>query len=205
MDCRHQEQAKKALENAEREQQMRRELAEAAAGVLADLPTTIPEIPEKLQSKTLSLAYFLARLRAYVPRDHKDAVRSAPDVEVPTRLTKQLLRLGRSVALVRHKGCLTPAEFAIMRKVALDSIPSTRRAILNELLNLKRRNLVAPYQYFAQQCRISWTPARVQLEDLMLLGLVEKVKDNNGKDAYQLKAETFQEWKTIAPGPSERH
>jgi hypothetical protein len=89
---------------------------------------------------TFSARRFASDLREAHRRGHLTVVNRAPEVEVPTRIVKQLLRLEQGVALVRHLGCLTDAEFAIMRKVALDSVPLARKAMFNDLMALKSQN-----------------------------------------------------------------
>src|SRR5262249_36930826 len=75
MPVNHREQADRASKNVNNETTMRREIQEAAAGVLNNLPTIVPSIPEPIRQKTLTLAYLLARLRTYVARDHQDSVK----------------------------------------------------------------------------------------------------------------------------------
>ena len=196
MDTDHKEQTKRAMRNANNEPAMREELAQAAAGVLAGLPDVVPQVPQPLQERTLTLAYLLARLRTYVARDRNDVVHRAPEVEVPTRIVKQLLRLGQSVALVRGKEEVTDDEFAIMRKVALDSVPSARLGIFNQLLRAKQEGRIYDVDAFAKKCRISHSPAKRHLDDMMLLGLAEpQVRDR--KFYYRLRDDVWTEWKQV--------
>src|SRR5262249_10135162 len=53
----HEEQTRRAMNNANNEPTIRRELAAAAAGVLAGLPEMIPEVPTDLQRKVQKLAF----------------------------------------------------------------------------------------------------------------------------------------------------
>jgi hypothetical protein len=185
------EQAKRAMtqENA----QMREELAQAAAGVLDHLPDTVPGVSAAMANRTLLLADLLARLRTYVDRDRTDVVQQAPDVEVPTRLVKQLLRLGKSVALVRHKMQITDDEFKIMLKVATDSIPSARRDVFGALLQCRGEGTAKPVEYFAHRCRISHSPAKRHLDNMRLLGLV-KTEMSGRQDHYRVTDEVWEEW-----------
>lgn len=198
-------QARRAMANAEHEKIMREELAAAAAGVLTGLPSVVPEVPKSIEDKTLPLAYLLARLRTYVARDRNDVVHRAPEVEVPTRITKQLLRLGRSVASVRHKECLTEDEFAVMRKVALDSVPAARKAMFLELVDLRRSKTDAPVDYFAKECRISHSPAKRHLDDLVLLGVAKGREGVNRTLHYTLTNEVFQQWGQVKGQAGARH
>ncbi|MGH7174330.1 MAG: hypothetical protein ACRELG_29030, partial [Gemmataceae bacterium] len=196
MQTDHKEQTRRALNNANNEPVMRAELAQAAAGVLAGLPDVIPGIPCTLQEKVQTLAYLLARLRTYVTRDHNDVVHTAPEVEVPTRIVKQLLRLGQSVALVRHRDHLTDAEFAVMRKVAINSVPSARLTLFYELLKAAEEQLMYPVVHYAAQCRISHSPAKRHLDDMILLGLVKS--ETRGRQLYySLSAEAREDWGAI--------
>jgi hypothetical protein len=192
MDTDHKKQTEWAMKNANCEPVIRAELAKAAAGVLAGIGDAIPEIPQTLQQKTQTLAYLLARLRTYVARDRNDVVHQAPEVEVPTRIVKQLLRLGQSVALVRRKEVVTHSEFALMQKVALDSMPSARRAVFRCLLEHKGGLI----EDVAKSCRISFSPAKRHLDDLVLLGLAEESAQDR-KAFYRLTSEVRQEWLVI--------
>jgi hypothetical protein len=189
----HREQARRAMANANREPEMRRELAKATADVLAGLSDQVPVVPEALRERTLTLAYLLARLRTYVARDRNDVVHRAPDVEVPTRIIKQLLRLGQSLAQVRHKAEVTEDEFAILRKVALDSMPAARQTIFRNLVEAK----VTTAKQTAQVCRVSESVARRHLDDLVLLGLGKSRDADNRKVEYLLTKEARQEWLMI--------
>jgi hypothetical protein len=196
MAVNHREQAKRAMRQNNRE--MKEALARAAAGVLDNIPKVVPAVGVVLQSKTLLLAHLLARLRTFVARDRNDVVHVAPDVEVPTRIVKQLLRLGQSVALVRRKPSVTSAEFKIMRKVALDSVPSARLAVFNELVQLRAKGKIGPIDYFAEKCRISHSPARRHLDDMVLLGLAG-TKTQKQMLLYKLSDEVWGEWQEIGP------
>ncbi len=191
------EQARRALDNANNEPTFREALATAAAGVLADLPDAVPTISEELKERTLTLAFLMARLRTFVGRDRNDVVQRPPEVEVPTRVAKQLLRLGQGLALVRRRPAVTDAEFLVMRKVALDSTPSARRTVFGALL---RQPGPAEIATFAQSCRMSHSPTKRNLDDLVLLGLAE-ANTVQKKVRYALTDECRGEWATIA-GPS---
>lgn len=189
----HKQQTRRAMTNANHEPGIRNDLATAAAGVLAGLPDVIPEVPDTLQEKVLTLAYLLARLRTYVARDRNDVVHTRPEVEVPTRIVKQLLRLGQSLCLVRHRDCLTDAEFAVMRKVAMDSVPSARLAIFNELVRAAERKQMYAVSHYADRCRISHSPAKRHLDDMQLLGLAQTV-ERNRMMYYMLSPEAKHDW-----------
>jgi hypothetical protein len=192
-----QHQARRALDNANQEPRMRAELAKAAARVLAGLGQQAPSVPRAIENQTIALANLLAKLRTYVGRDNKDVVQDAPEVEVPTRIVKQLLRLGQSLALVRRLKSVTAAEFALMKKVALDSVPSTRLSVFHAL----RRQCDITADNVATDCRISATAAWRHLDDLQLLHLVEPSKstkgEHKGKTVYNLTAAVRTEWRQL--------
>jgi hypothetical protein len=100
------------------------------------------------------------------------------------------------VALVRHKDAVTAAEFRIMRKVALDSVPSARLAVYEELLEASRAKRMYTVQDVADRCRISFTPASRHLKDMELLGLARTVyKDKHLH--YGLTGEVQGEWRQL--------
>ncbi len=140
----------------------------------------------------MRLAYLLARLRTYVDRDRTGVVDRPPEVEVPTRLAKQLLRLSQSVALVRGKEFITDDEFIIMKKVALDSAPSARLAVFRYLFACKGGRVAA----LAKGCRISESSCKRHLHDLVLLGLA--TEETKARTAFfSLNQEARNDWLAV--------
>lgn len=191
------EQTRRAMAGANNEKEMRESLANAAAGVLAGIPDYVPTIPEAIQEKTLILADLLARCRTYIHRDRNDVVHTAPEVEVPTRIVKQLLRLGQSLALVRHKQELTEKEFDTMRKVAFDSMPSARRTLVKSLLSVK---VSKEAKYYAKECTISESVIKRHINDLHLLGIVDESEMTgkfHHKKIFKMSDEAREEFTTV--------
>jgi hypothetical protein len=187
------EQVDRAVDNDGKEEQMRQELSDAVGGVLAGLSSVVPTVDYGIKSDTKKLSLLLAKLRCFVERDRNGVAHTAPEVEVPTRLVKQLLTLGRALAMVRGEPEVTDDEFEVMRKVAIDSIPSARLETFKRLLSFD--NLTATD--VADRCNFSLSVARRHLDDLVLLGLAWT--DSKEKEKrYSIVYEVREQWKSLS-------
>ena len=75
---------------------------------------------------------FVACGRAIVLRKEVDGQYETIDVqrEAPWRVAKQLINLGRALARIHGRTVLTGHEIEMLRRVALSSLPSDRRDVL---------------------------------------------------------------------------
>lgn len=125
---------RQAIANVGGEDTMRRELSEAVAEFLKHLQVPDELAPDKdTIDELITLSDLVARARSQVARDFKGDPEFAHASEMPTRISKQLAQLWRGA-----KACaLTDAEaLAAVRRVAADSIPPDRRAVLEAVSNL---------------------------------------------------------------------
>ena len=121
----------RAIGNANRGADFRAELRQAAQAVLAGIPRgIIPTLSPSLVTRTARLADVLATCRTYVGREKGGEVFYHPHPELGSRVAKQLLRIGQSLALVRGRSCVNEDDFTLMKRVALDSMPSIRLKVL---------------------------------------------------------------------------
>jgi hypothetical protein len=127
----------KSLDNAGFKDKMRIELADAVLGVLAGVRHYRPKLPPAIRTATMGLAELVSHGRTPVEHLHNSKLISRPhEIEFANRVVCQLLRLGLGVALLRGKRAVTWAEYKIMRRVALDSIPSDRSCMIQALSRL---------------------------------------------------------------------
>ncbi|MEE9541063.1 MAG: hypothetical protein V3V85_06175, partial [Candidatus Thorarchaeota archaeon] len=128
--------AKAAREGSGKEEEMRRELRKAMADCIASVDLdTIPEWSEDLGSALDSLVTLCAIARSGVVRSggYSKELQVIPEPEVPTRLIKQLVKLGQASAMLRGADKVETEDYELIKKVAIDTMPATRWKILQAL------------------------------------------------------------------------
>lgn len=121
---------RKAIGNTGSEEAMRRELAEAAAGVLAGVDTTPAEITEQETDVLLAAADLVTLARTGVEYDYRGDVIDAHAPEMPTRFAKQLAQVVRGgVAIGIDRG----QALRLAIRCARDSMPPLRLAIIDDI------------------------------------------------------------------------
>jgi hypothetical protein len=110
----------------------RKQARETVASLLANLPAKLPELPDDVADAIEDAALVTAWGRGAVPRNGygRREIEGVPVVEEPMRLVQQLGTLARGVLAF---GLPPEAAADIARRVALDSIPAARRAVLQVL------------------------------------------------------------------------
>src|SRR5262249_50084215 len=112
---------------------VRKKLQQAVKQFMDSVPRIQPNVDAKMLEKILDLADLLSTCRTYVHRDRNDDMPCLPQPELASRVSKQLMRVGQSVASVRGRSTVTEDEFLIMKRIALDSLPTNRRQLLKVL------------------------------------------------------------------------
>jgi hypothetical protein len=113
----------------------RRDLKDAVHTLLAGLPRIEPRLPDETAEKIAALAEFVVRARTHVKRDgHKKEIRYVPEAEAPTRLSQQLSQLSKGSALIDSRGTVNERDYALVRRVGMDCIPTIRHKILEYLV-----------------------------------------------------------------------
>jgi len=171
--------AKAARNTAGKETRMRSELREAMASCIAGVKLgKIPRWPEDLGEALDSLATLVALARSGTVRDpyHKE-LQLTPEPEVPTRLVKQLYKLGQALAMLRGVATVEPEDFVIVRQVATDTIPHTRWQILSYLLGQADE---VTSSAVATAVGLPTSTTRRHLDDLVGLTLVDGDKKGSG-------------------------
>ena len=164
----------RALGNANREQEMRMQLAAAARGMLANALIEVPKCTQEFKSYCIDLAHFLSVARTEVTRDGwSKEVAISPQPEVGTRVAKKLLRLAQGLAMLRRRKSLTREEFAAIRRVAFDSLPSRRRIVIRYMYENREEGGMA-VDSIASKTRFPKTTITYELEDMQMLKIVKK-------------------------------
>jgi len=120
-----------AIQNTGSEQIMRRELAEAVAGLISNVDfTNAYELTPKDRNTILNAADLVTRARTGVERSLRGDVIDAHDPEMPTRFTKQLTQIMRGGVAI---GMEHEAALRLVLRCARDSVPQLRLALLIDL------------------------------------------------------------------------
>jgi hypothetical protein len=174
------EHARRALLNARDRDKgtstVRSEVQTAVKEFLAAVERTKPEVGDDMVEKILDLAALLSTCRTYVHRGRNGELTCLPQAELASRVGKQLLRLGQGLALVRGRREVGGEEFEVLKRIALDSLPTNRRVLLVALWRVQVGPKQAqPLEYFASRVsRLSEKTVRRELDNLVELGAVER-------------------------------
>jgi hypothetical protein len=193
------EQARRALTHAGREVEMRSDLARAVQEQFAslDLDATV-NFDGAETDRLITLATLAVRCRSAVERDgYSREIELIPEPEAPGRLALVLGRLLEALLVLsvprRH-------SWSIIAKVALDSMPAIRRAVLQHLVD---DPLPTTAVAVGEALGYPTTTARRTLEDLAAHGLVDRTSGGNGRaDAWRLSDWARDHWNRSVPGVS---
>jgi hypothetical protein len=153
---------------------MKSESAEMAVRILGLAREQLEEAPAWLVGLAREVSEVTCFGRASVPRANRSRdVSGIPEIEDPGRVVSELTTLGRGLlALGQTRGRIS----AMLRKTALDSMPALRRRVLTIL---SRCDTGDPFRgpttasVARLSGRINWRTARVVLDDLDLIGVVQ--------------------------------
>jgi len=166
-----------------------------------------PVLDDLISTNIGNVADLATWIRTTVTRfGYTREVRRMPEKEGSARLYKQLLHLAKSLALVRDKEKVTESEYAILYKVALDSIPPERVKVIELLLELtgiaKNENFLDSEFWFetpeiSDHMNLPTSTTRIILDDLFLLKILERKGAN--PLLWHLNSEFASTWVKIKP------
>jgi hypothetical protein len=156
-----------------------------------DLDSSTTEDPQ-MEEKLANLATFCANARTAVIRKSRDQnVALLPESEGPGRLAKQFKLLATGLAIVREQDTIDDGVYEILKKVACDTTPQLRLKVLTNLY-WEKPDKWHRTREISMKVDVPFTTTKLQLEDLNLLGLVEKDLEGSGeKAAYVWRASEF--------------
>lgn len=130
-------------------------------------PVRRRQLTMREQHRIVTLAQFGARCRSNVPRDaYTHQVIDAVSPEVATRMAKEMAQLYCGMEAI---GNTQEETWAALRKVALDSMSMARRTVLEHVQVGEETE-----RAIATAAKISQRVVKIVLEDLELLGVLEK-------------------------------
>jgi hypothetical protein len=157
---------RKAMGNVDLEHTMRAELAEEAGKLMAAVDASRSyALADKDDAGLLALADIVTRARTAVERDFQGNPAFAHDLEMPTRLAKQLVQVARGGLAIGMEHCeaLSTAE-----RAARDSMPPLRQRVLTHVYQ-------SPWTLTADAVEDLQLPRKTvdrTLQELHLLGLL---------------------------------
>lgn len=190
-----------AFDHIGHEGEMRAELGEAVQRFVGGLylPPSLPRLAPIEADRLKALVTLAVRCRSAVERDnyHRD-IELIPEPEAPGRLSLVLARLLGALDLM---GVEHAEAWRVVAKIALDSMPALRRAVLHELLGStgerSTSSIGASINYPTQTTRRA-------LEDLQAHGVLSKTAGGEGRaDLWAVSAWARRRWETTFPEVSE--
>jgi len=164
------------------EKQMRKELSRAIRSFIERLalPRKFPTLEPEAKARLAAIADLAARCRSPVDRDPQSRdIACPPEPEAPARLARSLARLLVGLRIV---GLNDDHAWRLVLKVALDSMPASRRAVFDLLDTAGEQGLTI--QDISRRLRLpGQTTARRLIEDLRVLRIVRRIK---GTKSYVL-------------------
>ncbi|MEK6832949.1 MAG: hypothetical protein AABY32_02785 [Nanoarchaeota archaeon] len=170
----------RAYRNEGNEEKMREELNNAVNEFIESIEIVDIIIPERYEVKFENLAKFVAYARTPVmikthPNDSEFYFDYVPMPEIPTRLVKQLKKLGICLALIHNKDEIDDEIIDIVKRVAFDTIPLDRLEVLKAIGNGVFINEIT------KNVRLPEASIRKLLSILELLDLIRE--ETHGEDS----------------------
>ena len=169
---------KRSRENESYEKSMRKELVENSNKFISNNDfNKIPNFDDNHLGDFVSkIAKFIAHARTPISfNENSDEFyfEYIPTPEMPTRLVKQLKKLSKCLALIRGKAEVSIEEIQTLLRVAKDTIPQDRLAILQIIHNFQNQSLLGcPRAKIYIHLKIPKTSIRRVLSQLGALNLL---------------------------------
>jgi hypothetical protein len=109
-----------------------------------------------------------------------------PEPEGTPRLVKQLMQIGTGIAIAHGKNQFDEAIYKIIKKIARDQLPVQRFKLLKYLWDEKATDYLMEWRKTKEVAdairRPSYTTLLI-LEDLMIVGCLNRKQEGDGKNA----------------------
>lgn len=149
----------------------------------APVERPLPTFSREWLYKIKRLAKFTASLRGFVSRDRVGHIQYRPTTEKPTRIFKQLVSLGQSLAMLESKTEFGKEEYRILQDVAVASCPERVQMIVQTLYSMNGD----PTNLLKLSNQVNFPPSTTKyvVDDLRYLGIL-RVDGLGFKSFYQL-------------------
>jgi hypothetical protein len=172
----------RAIDNVDHDTQMKEELMNITSPFLQfgfeEIET--PRLDSQTHQAIIKLAQFGARLRGNVSRDlyNSEMMTGRPFAEVGSRLGIQLAKLARALAVLRGKSAVTDLEYALVKKVMLDTVSQRNedivRVMFNHEVTKNEQQSSITAAELSNVTRYPITTIRRLMDDLNLLNVIER-------------------------------
>ena len=180
---------KRSIRNSGKEDAIRKEISQAVANLIADakLQSRDAKLNENEENKLVNSADVVTRARTGVEVDYQGNVIDAHELEMPTRIVKQLVLIFRgalSIGIDRNQA------MALALRCARDSIPPIRLNVLNDLADNEPDN--CRVAAIANRLRRPWSTIRRTLDALYVLNMVNvaEIEEEKG-DGSKVKVKLY--------------
>jgi hypothetical protein len=114
----------------------KQELQAVICSLFAGLSSIKPSLSEELQHRVAALADLVTRARTHIARSgYTKQMLYDPEPEAPTRLSQQLAQLAKGSALLDGRDEVSEDDYAIVKRVAFDCIPTIRRRLIEAVMS----------------------------------------------------------------------
>ncbi len=166
--------AEKSMAQLGRGKQIMDELKEMTVDLWNCVPMMAAQIPDSaLNIDLIYLAEMVSHLRGHVQRnaEGKHEISEVPEVEGPTRLAKAFTQVARGHASLMRRRTCTDEDLRLARRLALDTIPSTRRRVWEGMLRMPYSD--ATPELLEAETTVPLNTVKWVLEDFAALGIVK--------------------------------
>ena len=145
---------------------------------ITSIPQELPAISHEVEDNLVELADFSTHARTPTKRNFKGQLTLATSLEMPMRMVEQLHGLAKTLQFMyREDGGLPEQTIQALYRIGLDSIPKNRRIALNWCSTYNKINT----KQFAIKIKFPTETARMALEDLNVLGILERKEKTRGE------------------------
>jgi hypothetical protein len=165
---------RQAIGNTGTEIQMRAELAEAVAGVLAGMETTGITVTDEETNLLLAAADLVTLARTGVEYDYRGDVIDAHAPEMPTRFAKELTQIIRGAVAI---GMDRQKALRLAIRCARDSMPPLRLKVIDDLAS----NPGSTASDVRRRVNKPWHTVDRQMQALHMLGVLDVLEEAYGE------------------------
>jgi hypothetical protein len=161
---------------------------------ILSIPQEAPTMPAEIESKIAHMSEFIALARTYIERDgYSRKATGVPAPEGNTRLPQELCQIARGSVLLDGRSEVNDEDYRLVCRVALDSLPPARIAVLKALLDSR-----SPFSLGLPKATIERA-----IEDLELSGVLTQIGELSEVALELLAGADMQQATLEQPGPSE--
>lgn len=178
-----------ALENLDKTDVMKAEIANAYAEYIngTPIPDKIAPIDKEFTRHIIRLSEMATRARSSVSRNkfkRDNPITQINALEMPMRFAKQILNVAQGLIALNQDGQLHEEDKIILYKAAIDSIPKSRKEVMETLTEFHQADIPG----VATKMGLPYETVKMVLEDLAALGVVTQHRSmTRGVFHYQLQ------------------